>query len=70
MALSERSELGEIEANILHGIVPPIVSSQFQIMTAAAAAISASPSSTLWLLLNCLRYSPACRPISKSMGTH
>src|SRR4029077_8675723 len=46
MALSERSALGEIEANILHGIVPPIVSPQFQIMTAAAAAISASPSST------------------------
>jgi hypothetical protein len=32
MALSERSELGEIEANILHGIVPPIASPQLQIM--------------------------------------
>src|SRR6266705_2155499 len=32
MALSERSELSEIEANILHGIVPPIASPQFQIM--------------------------------------
>ena len=32
MALSERSELGEIEANILHRIVPPIASPQFQIM--------------------------------------
>ncbi len=32
MALSERSELGEVEANILHRIVPPIASPQFQIM--------------------------------------
>jgi hypothetical protein len=32
MALSERSELGEIEANILHGIVPPIARPQLQIM--------------------------------------
>ena len=32
MALSERSELAEIEANILRGIVPPIASPQFQIM--------------------------------------
>jgi len=32
MARSDRSELGEIEANILHGIVPPIASPQFQIM--------------------------------------
>ena len=28
----EDSQLGEIEANILHGIVPPIASPQFQIM--------------------------------------
>ena len=32
MALSERSELGEIETDILHGIVPPAASPQFQIM--------------------------------------
>ena len=32
MALSERSELAEIEANIFRGIVPPIASPQFQIM--------------------------------------
>jgi hypothetical protein len=32
MALIKRFELDEIEANILHGIVPPIASPQFQIM--------------------------------------
>ena len=32
MAPNERSELGEIELNILHGIMPPIASPQFQIM--------------------------------------
>ena len=32
MTLGERFALGKIEANILHGIVPPIASPQFQIM--------------------------------------